>query len=362
MKKIKIVAPVCAVHEVAPLAENGADEFYCGVIETTGKFSLTKSLNARSIYPANLGNFEELGEVIKQAHSRGVKVTLALNGFYNEDQHKNAIIQAKKAADAGIDGFIITDLGLISELFKKYNNFNKKVHLSSRGPVFNNRALDFYKSLGIARVIVAPNLTLREIETLCGNGPEIEAFILNQRCPHTQVFCRTVHGFYSLKDKGMNKFANIVPHGSGVLWRKSRLINYSPLLGYNLHRFFCKVKERHLLCRGRFKCTFFNDQDVALKSLKGQKKIWDVDNYFNYSCAACTIYRFSQMGVGFVKIVGRTDTTIKKIKDVNFMSKIIAYLEACSSEEDFISKAKQLRIKMYGRKGCNPDNCAYQFS
>ena len=358
MKKIKIVAPVCAVHEVAPLAENGADEFYCGVIETTGKFSLTKSLNARSIYPANLGNFEELGEVIKQAHSRGVKVTLALNGFYNEDQHKNAIIQAKKAADAGIDGFIITDLGLISELFKKYNNFNKKVHLSSRGPVFNNRALDFYKSLGIARVIVAPNLTLREIETLCGNGPEIEAFILNQRCPHTQVFCRTVHGFFCATAKSIYGVFNLMPRGKGIFWRNSRFINYT--FGDKFDLLSRKMREKNLFCQSRFKCTF-QYQDVALKSLKGQKKIWDVDNYFNYSCAACTIYRFSQMGVGFVKIVGRTDTTIKKIKDVNFMSKIIAYLEACSSEEDFISKAKQLRIKMYGRKGCNPDNCVYQF-
>jgi len=112
MKKIKIVAPVYAAHEVFSLAENGADELYCGVVERSNKFSLSQFLNVRLFYSANLGGFKELKEVITKAHQRGLKVSLALNAAYSEDQHKNAIIQAKKAADAGIDGFIITDLGL----------------------------------------------------------------------------------------------------------------------------------------------------------------------------------------------------------------------------------------------------------
>jgi len=171
MKKIELLAPAGDLEKLKMAVIYGADAVYFG----GENFSLR----------AGAGNMnkEEMLEGISFAHERGKKCYLTINIYaHNEDiaPLKEYLHEIK---DFDIDAFIVSDLGivgLIQEIIP-----DAEIHLSTQANMTNYETAKFWHRLGIKRIVLARELTFKEIRELKDNTPdelEYEAFIHGAMC------------------------------------------------------------------------------------------------------------------------------------------------------------------------------------
>lgn len=130
------------------------------------------------------GNFsdQEIFDAMDYLHSHGKVGYVTLNivardsDFENIDQYLNVLVNAK------VDGVIVSDLGLISYIRKKFPTLN--VHVSTQANINNSQTVKLYSDLGAVRVVLARELNLDEIKKIHENNKdiEIEAFVHGAMC------------------------------------------------------------------------------------------------------------------------------------------------------------------------------------
>ena len=152
------------------VCKNYADAVYFGLS------NLTMRQNADVF---NLGN---LGAFVKKCHSYKIKAYLTVNSvIYNKDI-KTAERIIKKAKKVGVDAVIVWDPAAI-ELARKYR---VKFFISTQANVSNWQSALFYKKLGASRIVLAREMTLKQIAELKKNykmpGLEIETFVHGAMC------------------------------------------------------------------------------------------------------------------------------------------------------------------------------------
>lgn len=167
--KLELLAPAqnkeCAISAI----KYGADAIYIGA----------KAFGARSAAGNTLADIKE---VVDYAHKFYVRVYCTINTILDNSE----ILEAQKLIEAlykiKVDGIIVQDMGIFE--------------LAIEGklppiPLFastqcNNRTLEkvqFFDKLGIGRVILARELSLKEIEEICKNTScEIETFVHGALC------------------------------------------------------------------------------------------------------------------------------------------------------------------------------------
>ena len=174
LKKPEVLAPAGGWPQLMSAVENGADAVYFGVTE----------FNAR----ARAENFgvEELPDVVKYIHERGVKGYLVLNVLVFDDEIIKLVETAQKAREAGVDAVIVQDLGAV-ELIKR-GAPGLEIHGSTQMTVTSSEGLEYAASLGIGRVVVGRELSLKEITEISNDIAsreayvEIEAFVHGAMC------------------------------------------------------------------------------------------------------------------------------------------------------------------------------------
>ena len=130
-------------------------------------------------------NFDtsELYSACELAHSMGRRVYLTCNTL-----PRNADLPAmpdflKEAASAGVDAFIIADLGVF-EMAKRVAPDVER-HISTQGGVINYESARAWYELGAKRVVMAREATLEEIAQIRAKTPkelEIECFVHGAMC------------------------------------------------------------------------------------------------------------------------------------------------------------------------------------
>ena len=171
MKKMELLAPAGDIEKLKIAVLYGADAVYFGG-ET---FSLR----------AGAGNMtlEEMKEGIEFAHSRGVKCYLALNIFAHNEDIEPLQDYLKAIKDFEIDAFIVSDPGivaLVQEIIPQ-----AEIHLSTQANMTNYRTAKFWYNMGVKRIVLARELTFKEIRELRDNTPddlEFEAFVHGAMC------------------------------------------------------------------------------------------------------------------------------------------------------------------------------------
>ncbi len=124
---------------------------------------------------------DEIIRAIDYAHLFGVKVYLTVNTLIKESEWQDVIDYVRKLYDAGLDGCIVQDLGLISSFSELFPNM--ECHISTQGFATGRFSARFYKSFGASRVVLARELSLDEISSVRENeGVEVEAFIHGAMC------------------------------------------------------------------------------------------------------------------------------------------------------------------------------------
>ncbi len=146
----------------------GADEVYLGV----------KDFNARNIEGFSLTS---LREAVDFAHIYGVKVHLAVNILFSNSELQQALNLVVDAFNLGVDAFIIQDLGLASLISKNYPEIC--IHASTQMGLHNLEGVQFAKSVGFSRVVLARETPLEEIKRIKQNCDiEIEYFAQGALC------------------------------------------------------------------------------------------------------------------------------------------------------------------------------------
>lgn len=352
-----IVAPIVRLNEAEAVINAGADEIYCGVFikERSDKYSIG-CLNKRPGASLNLVNYSDLKMLVKKAHLYNIAVNFTLNEFYYEREFLLANEQMEKALDCGVDALIISDIGLICKLReKRYDRV--KLHISTAGTTFNSETIKFYKELGASRIILPRHLTLNEIRNLATKIKDIsdidlEIIILNERCYNIDGFCAFRHGVFTFYHRLFSEFLN------NRCWNKNLVSALSKTV----------LKRRHNSTRGELACCLKYNinciDDLCLKKKQDLKRtavtfaFSDPKTFLN-ACGACSIYDLNEIGIKYIKIVGRR-LFGDKVKDVRFITDSMTLLSDKLTKNEYIEKIKELFQKTF-RYQCNRQYCYYDY-
>ncbi len=131
------------------------------------------------------GNFtpEELPQAVAFAHSHGVRVHVTVNTMPRNGDVARLPAYLEQLQAAGVDALIVADLGAFT-LAGKYAPRCER-HISTQASIVNYASANAWYDLGAKRVILARELSLREIREIREKTPadlELEAFVHGAMC------------------------------------------------------------------------------------------------------------------------------------------------------------------------------------
>ena len=134
---------------------------------------------------ARAANFalDEMPEVVAYAHDRGVAVHVTLNTLMDARDIAELPSYMEALDAAGVDAFIIGDLGAFS--LARRHAPRVDVHVSTQASVMNAEAARMWYELGAKRVVCAREMSVQDIAQLRANTPadlQIEAFVHGAMC------------------------------------------------------------------------------------------------------------------------------------------------------------------------------------
>ena len=166
---MELLAPAGTMENFMAALESGADAIYLG-----GKF-----FNARA-HAANFG-IDELREAVRLAHILDVSVYVTVNILIGDTELKDLEQYIKDLDSIGVDAIIVQDLA-VAEIAKRVAP-NIHLHGSTQMTAATLDAVRFYESLGFTRVVLARELSLKEIQHICKHcKAEIEVFVHGALC------------------------------------------------------------------------------------------------------------------------------------------------------------------------------------
>lgn len=170
-KKIELLAPAGDLEKLKIAVLYGADAVYLGGTN----FSLR----------AKAKNFskEQMQEGINFAHNHGVKVYVTCNIFAHNEDFESMSEYFKELEDVGVDAILVADPGVFALVKSTVPNID--IHISTQANNTNYHTALFWKGLGASRIVMARELSLKEIKEISDNIPEdleIEAFVHGAMC------------------------------------------------------------------------------------------------------------------------------------------------------------------------------------
>ena len=176
--KPELLAPAGDWESLRAAVANGADAVYFGL----------SHFNAR----ARATNFttDELPDVMRFLHGRNVRGFVALNTLIFPDELPAVAEFVKAIAAAGADAVIVQDLGLVRLIRRLAPTLH--VHASTQMTLTEPRGIDFVRKLGVARVVLARELSLDDIRKVtAGTDVPVEVFVHGALCVAYSGQCLT---------------------------------------------------------------------------------------------------------------------------------------------------------------------------
>jgi putative protease len=168
-KKPELVMPAGDIQKAEYAYKYGADACYCGL----AKYSLRKAEIDFTI--------PQIKKAVDLAHSQDKKLYVTFNVFAKNNYMSSLKEDMKKISKLGVDAFIIADPGIVHVA---KNTTKTPIHISTQANTTNAESIKFWKEYGIKRVVLARELTLREISEIKKQVPkmEIEVFAHGAMC------------------------------------------------------------------------------------------------------------------------------------------------------------------------------------
>lgn len=312
---MKIISPVDNLGEADLLLDAGADELYGGYVPSgwREKYSLLASINQRTFDGAQFASHEDLAAVIAKAHARGSTFSLTLNAPYYTDEQLPLLLEyVERVVEAGVDGLILADLGLLRLLRRTHPGLEYQA--STLAHLMNSAAVEFYVGQGVNRVIFPRHLTVAEMAQVMKKLPQVrfDAFMLVGKCPNTEGLCTFHHS------------------SSDRIWP-------------------CEIPYRISPLR--------EPVSPALARAMNRQASWSGTDR-RHGCGLCAIPHLREAGIYGLKLVGRGAPTAQKVKNVLLVRE---FIDLASAAEDFVSYRKMAMAAHHRRFGapCSPNVCYY---
>ncbi|MDD5770543.1 MAG: U32 family peptidase C-terminal domain-containing protein [Candidatus Gracilibacteria bacterium] len=302
-QKLELLLPAGDMEKLKFAFAYGADAVYVGA----PMFSLRARTNAFTM--------ETLKEAVDYAHNLGKKIYFTANIYAHNVKIKPFLAQFKKMYELNPDAFIMADPGLIYLVKKDFPDII--IHLSVQANNTNWAQAKFWQEIGIKRIILSREISIKEMKEIHENVPEMEL----------EAF---VHGAICMAYSGRCLISNY-------------LSNRDPNQGTCSHS-----------CRWEFKVFKDNKTEAELETVTGRPENYeeltgnfyleekerlgelmeiDEDQYGTYLmnsrdlCAIDYIPELAEAGIISFKVEGRNKT-------VNYLASVgLAYKEALNAVE-----------------------------
>lgn len=280
--KPEVLAPAGSINAFEKAIEAGADAVYIGA----------PALNARAV--GRDFSLAEIAAMIHFAHAGGRKLYLAANSLLKESEIPQAMETLAILEELQPDALIIQDLG-IYHLCRKYFK-GLKLHASTLLGAHNSYAVRQFADMGFERVVLARELTIKEIGTIAKMSPvELEVF---------------VHGALCFSYSGLCLFSSYLGGKSGLRGR-------------------CVQP-----CRRHYKWS---------KKKKTPGYLFSMNDLGSIDL----VHKLAEAGISSFKIEGR-------LRSAHYVSSIVkAYrlaIDAPSGDKERLGQARQLLSQAMGRK------------
>ena len=173
---VELLAPAGDWECLRAAVANGADAVYFGMPRFNARMRADNFCN------------EELPGVVAFLHSHGVKATVALNVLIFTDELPDAVEELRQLHAAGVDAVIIQDVGLAEISRRMFPDLH--VHASTQMTITSPEGVRFAESLGVRQVVLARELSLRELEKFPPVLP-LEVFVHGALCVAYSGQCLT---------------------------------------------------------------------------------------------------------------------------------------------------------------------------
>ena len=171
MQKVELLSPAGDWECIEAACRFGADAVYIG-----GDFLQLRAKKAGF-------SREDVKKAAEYMHARGKKLYVTVNCFARNGEMDKCAEYALFLRDAGVDAAIISDLGVLSAFRDAAPELD--CHVSTQANCMNWRAANVYAALGVKRIVLAREMTLKEIRELrekMDPQVELEAFVHGAMC------------------------------------------------------------------------------------------------------------------------------------------------------------------------------------
>lgn len=165
--KTELLSPAKDKETAFAAIDCGADAVYMGAA----------AFGARKNAPNSL---DDIRNVVNYAHKFRVKVFITLNTILTDSELDEAVTLAGELDKIGVDALIVQDMGLL----EKIKTIGIPVHISTQADNRDLEKVSFFNNLGVARVVLARELSLKQIKEIHDANPklELEAFVHGALC------------------------------------------------------------------------------------------------------------------------------------------------------------------------------------
>ena len=171
-KRVELLLPAGNIEKLDYAINYGADAVYMGMVD----FSL------RTMRKGDVITEENLKRAVDLAHSYGKKVYMTLNIYAYDEDINNLYKYIDLIKDAKPDALIVSDFGILNIIKNKLPDID--LHISTQTNTLNSEAVKFWRDFGASRVILARELSIKQIAQIRKNVPdiELEAFVHGAQC------------------------------------------------------------------------------------------------------------------------------------------------------------------------------------
>ena len=196
MKKPELLSPAGSLNHMRFAYAYGADAVYAG----QPRYSLRVRENEFS-------KEDVLGKGIEEAHAMGKLFFLASNIAPHNSKLKTYIDDLEPIIGMGPDALIMSDPGLIMMVRERWPE--QTIHLSVQSNVVNYAAVRFWQQMGLKRIILSRELSLKEIAEIRQQCPdmELETFVHGALCIAYSGRC-LLSGYMSHRDSNQGACTN----------------------------------------------------------------------------------------------------------------------------------------------------------
>ncbi len=210
---------------------------------------------------AKAGNLtlEELKEAVAFCHERDKKLYVTVNIFAHNQHIEGLPEYVKTLEEIGVDALIVSDPGVF-QVVKEETNL--EIHISTQANVVSWKSADFWNKQGASRVILARELSFKEIVEMKAKLPnvELEMFVHGAMCIAYSGRC-LLSAFFN------NRSANLGACTQPCRWKyhlveETRPNEYFPITEDEFGTYIMNSKDLSLINRLKEIC------DVGIESIK----------------------------------------------------------------------------------------------